>query len=368
VSPHCGVERRPLDTALEDARVLSQHLAAQVSRDLFEGRVDVLDGTRGVGHDDGVARLLDRRGQPAHLEIGLNALGDVAPDREQAVAIRCDLEVDEPAHTLAFRAGYHELDAVLAPVAARLDHLAEQVKVWPAAQVGHPMRQPAPEERFGGATDEHLDGTVGEDDAEVADHALGVPDSREDQERVRHRIERVAHGCLGPRQFVLESGVLPARGALRDRTPHGRDEGRQALLEHVIRGTRAECLDHQLLAEHARDKDAGHGGVPGVSDRDGRATREAGQGPVGEDQLWPECLQLSAKAGLAGHEPRLEGDATLVQRPLHELGVIGRVLDEQNPQERRVVGHKGTLLRSSQYSPSSLTACMNCSKSTGLTM
>ena len=128
------------------------------------------------------------------------------------------------------------------------------------------------------------------------------------------------------------SRAAPARcGRLGQRPPDGRDERLEALLEHVVGGTGVESLDHELLAEGARDEDARHGGVPGVGDRHGSGTREARQGPIGQDQLGRERGQDGSELGLGRHHLRLDREAPVAQRSRGELGVVGRILDDAGP-------------------------------------
>ena len=142
-------------------------------------------------------------------------------------------------------------------------------------------------------------------------------------------------------------------------------------LEHVVGGAAVEGLDHQVLAGGARDEDHRDRRIPGLDRRYGRLAREAGQLPVGEDHLGGECGQRGQELGLGGHDPRLDREAPLAQGAHDELGVVGGVLDEQYAQRWRQgfgFDHRGTSLKSIQYSPSTPTAFMNCSKSTGFTM
>ena len=508
--PQRLVERRSLDPALEDARVLAHDLVAGVAADLLEGRVHVLDRAGRVGDDDRVGGLLDGRRQPAHLElramagarvadrhddavpelrtsqvqalverpagrVGINewdvvrrewgagfddahpdveepvrpvgrehleqaatdlqrsrkpaeradhrvrvvddevddpavpiadgaidrdavehrvqrgpqallrglegrgellafavdalALRDVVPDREQAVAEVRDLDVHAAEEGLAIGARDRVLHAVLGPALTGLDDLAEDIEEVHPPQVGHLVRHQRADDRVLGATHEGGSRAIGEDDPEVDDRPRRVPLSRADQERVRHRVERAAHGGLRCIELGPEPDPLARRGALGERAPHGRDERLQPALEDVVGGAAVEGLDNQVLAGGARDQDHRDTGVPGMGRRHGSPARKAGQLPVREDDLGGKGGQCGEELGLGGHHPGVDVEAPLAQGAGHELGVVRRVLDEQDPQRRRLgFGHPGTSFMSTQYRPSSLTARMNCSKSTGLTM
>jgi len=240
--------------------------------------------------------------------------------------------------------------------------------VEPRSEAAHRAAERAPNEGGRFAGHECRSRPVGERDPEVDDDLMLVPDRGRHEERVGHRVERAAHRRLRRRQLRLEPRALPACGRLGQRPSHRRPERLEALFEHVVGGTRVQGLHHQLFAERAGDEDAGHGGVPGMGDRHGGGAREARHGPVGEDQVGRERPKDRSELGLGRYELRLDREPAVAQRVRSELGVVGRILDDQDPHRQRCLRHRGTSLSSSQYKPNSLTARMNCSKSTGLTM
>ena len=102
VVPQRAIEGGRLPPALEDARVLPDHLRSAIAGDGLERRVGVLDGAREVGDDHRVGRLLDGRGEPRPLGVGGDPLGDVLGGAEHAdsdalrIAVDLGLLVDDP--------------------------------------------------------------------------------------------------------------------------------------------------------------------------------------------------------------------------------------------------------------------------------
>ena len=80
-----------MHAGLEEAGLFAERFFPRVSRDLFVGRVDVLDNAVAVGDHHGVRRLLDHAGQLAHLFLGQFAFTDVLSDGNKV--FRCTLFV-----------------------------------------------------------------------------------------------------------------------------------------------------------------------------------------------------------------------------------------------------------------------------------
>ena len=203
--------------------------------------------------------------------------------------------------------------------------------------------------RVGRAAQEGRGRAVREDDPGVDGRPGHVALGRTDDERVAHGVERAAHGGLGRLELCLEPDLLARCRALRERAPHGGDKRLEPALEDVIGRAAVEGLDHQVLAHGAGDQDDGDIGIRGVGRRHGRLAGEAGQPPVGEDDLGDEGRQRGQELGLGGHHPGVDLKTGLPQGAHDQLGVVGVVLDEQDPQGRRQgLAHVGTSLRSSQ--------------------
>ena len=315
-----------------------------------EGRVRVRDDAAARLHDhDAVARLFQRGGELLALVADPIALRDIAPDREEPIAEPGDLDVHQAAPRASVGARDGELDAVVGPAVPGCDELAERVEETHAAQVEQLMHGLRADRRFGRAAHEGRSRAVREDDPEVDGRPGRVALGRADDERVAHRVERAAHGGLGRLELCLEPDLLARRRALRERAPHGGDKRLEPALEDVVGRAAVERLDHQVLAHGARDQDHGDGGIRGVGRRDGRLAGEAGQPPVGEDDLGDERGQRGQELGLGRHHPGVDLETRLPQGAHDQLGVVGVVLDEQDPQGRRQgLGHVGTSLRSSQ--------------------
>ena len=217
---------------------------------------------------------------------------------------------------------------------------------------------------------EHLHG---EASGIMADDIVAGETSRGEERRIGVRDDPLevhdghAIGGLLERRGELE---LPAPCAdLREGPPDGRPERLEPVLGDVVGGPDAQGVGDELLADRGRDEDHGEAGVPLARDRHRGRAREARHVPVHQGELRPHLGQAGPQAGLVRDDPRLDLEPRLAQGAHDELGVVGVVLDEQDPQGwRQGLGHVGISLRSSQYRPSTPTACMNCSKSTGLTM
>ena len=83
-APQRPVEGRRLAAALEDPRVLPDRLVTTVAGHPLEGRVDVFDRAREIGDQDRLARLLDRLGELAILDLESAELGDVGEEADVA--------------------------------------------------------------------------------------------------------------------------------------------------------------------------------------------------------------------------------------------------------------------------------------------
>jgi hypothetical protein len=98
------------------------------------------------------------------------------------------------------------------------------------------------------------------------------------------------------------------------------DKRLEPALEDVVGRAAVERLDHQVLAHGARDQDHGDGGIRGVGRRDGRLAGEAGQPPVGEDDLGDERGQRGQELGLGRHHPGVDLETRLPQGAHDQLG------------------------------------------------
>jgi hypothetical protein len=76
-SPHRVVEPGRLESALQEPGVPAHHLATAVARHTLESGIDVGNTSIAVGDDDRFGYLLDGRGEPIALSLGLRLLGDV---------------------------------------------------------------------------------------------------------------------------------------------------------------------------------------------------------------------------------------------------------------------------------------------------
>ena len=85
-APEVGVHLRRGQARLQEAWIFPDHLRLGVAGEFGEARVHIFDGAREVGDHDGGRALLDREGELAQLGFGALGLGDVAPDRRDAVA------------------------------------------------------------------------------------------------------------------------------------------------------------------------------------------------------------------------------------------------------------------------------------------
>lgn len=184
--------------------------------------------------------------------------------------------------------------------------------------------------------------------------AVEVRDGHADRGVVERGAERLLRAALVGGEPLLRQGVL-----------HRRAEPAQPVLEQVVHGAVAQGVDARLLAHGAADHDRRDVVAAGTQHVQRLQGVELRQRVVDEDHLGRarrilEC-GLEVHAGL---DPLPHGREPGPPQLEHEhLGVVGVVLQEQDPHECESVR-----FRPSQYRPMLLTADMNCSMSTGLTM
>jgi len=137
------------------------------------------------------------------------------------------------------------------------------------------------------------------------------------------------------------------------------------MLVHIINGAVAQGLQGCVFGNGSRDEQERHLRELQAGDLQGPGAGEARQGPVGQDRVRALQCQGGAKAGLIVHAAKPGLHAGAAQGIADQFHIQGLILHQQQIHAHRV--SPGTLLSSIQERPSSATAFMNASDSTGFT-
>ena len=135
----------------------------------------------------------------------------------------------------------------------------------------------------------------------------------------------------------LRPRARPLRPARRlGHGPHDRRwQSRQVLLEDVVGRPRLEPLDRDVLAHRARDEQEGHLGHASTGEAQGRQAVKGRQVVVGEDDVEATSGQRTFEGLSRVHDADLAGKPSRPQAGRHEFGVVGVVLEMEDPKGRR---------------------------------
>ena len=105
---------------------------------------------------------------------------------------------------------------------------------------------------------------------------------------------------------------------------------REALFQHVVRGSELEGLDRQLLAEHSGNEDERHIRRSLRCDLQRRHAVEGRERIVREDQVQTASLERRDEVLAGLHARNVAGDPAYLEHVANELGVPGVVLEVQH--------------------------------------
>ena len=127
-----------------------------------------------------------------------------------------------------------------------------------------------------------------------------------------------------------------AQLCLLDRAADGERQALQAILEHVVRGPGFHQLDRELLADGAGDENDRQLRRQRAHERQGGVSAKARHVVIREHDLRPHFGERRAKGCLGLDALRGKLDIPAPERALDQLGVRGRVFEDQDAEG---IGH-----------------------------
>ena len=136
---------------------------------------------------------------------------------------------------------------------------------------------------------------------------------------------------LAAHQFLLDPLPFGLDPRLAQGPLHRHRQARTAVLEDVVAGALAQSRHRHVLADRAGDEDEGDGVGMLADDGQGLVPGEPRHAQVRKHDVGSEGLQRPAQPGRVLHPHEIGVEVRVLQLELDQLRVLGRILDEQDP-------------------------------------
>ena len=185
-------------------------------------------------------------------------------------------------------------------------------------------------EFLGRATPDHLDGGT------HVEHALGL--QTDEPEAIAAVLREQPETLLARAQLRLRAPSLALFIRRDDRAPNGVRQSLEASLEQIVGGAQVEALHRLLLAERARDDDHRHVGLCRARGAQRGNAVVIGEVEVAQNDVIRAVRQRPLEAAAIAHARDVALEPRHLEPVVNQLGVLGVVLEMQQPHGRRSAG------------------------------
>jgi len=331
--PHLTVDCCAVPAGAPEEGLAADDLLGLVPGCFEEARVDVLDRPLGIRDDDQVGALLDCAGELAELLFRSLALADVADDQGHDGLSGLDQLRKRRLDRKLLPAGAERQELVAAGRRRRVrrhQHRGDALVIG-LGQARRPKDvERAADDLVRRVAEDPLGAAVEDGDPElVVDHHDAVAGNGED----------LAVAFLHCPAIGLQLAPLVASLCLAQLAFDRRQEAAGLAFQDVVLRARFQCRDRHLLTDRAGDEDERHLARMLAHHRQSIGAVEARHAVVGDDNVPGVVGECGAKVVCGVDPAKVEMVVAALELADKEIGIVLRVLDDQELDRVVVVNH-----------------------------